>query len=203
MTRTAAIIDYGVGNIRSVTRVLEATPLTNGDNVEVVVTRDHDQVLTADLIMLPGVGSFGAATEQLASWKDDLVAAIKGGKPTLAVCLGMQLLFDKSEEGDGEGLGIFSGNVTSLTAQRVPHMGWNEIVDASGAPSSVPWAYYAHSFACRPNNESIVAGWTTYEDDRFASIVRSGNVLGTQFHPEKSDLAGVGLVHSFVAEVLS
>lgn len=203
MTKIAAIIDYGVGNIRSVTRVLEATQLASGEHVEVIITRDHGQVIGADLIVLPGVGSFGAATDQLSSWKDDLVSVIRDGTPTIGMCLGMQLMFEKSEEGSGEGLGVFSGNVTRLTSSRVPHMGWNEIVDRDGNKSDVPWAYFAHSFACRPDDDSVIAGFTTYQGDRFASIVRQGNILGTQFHPEKSDLAGVGLVHNFVAEVLS
>lgn len=200
--KIAAIIDYGVGNIRSVTRVIESTKLKSGDSVEVLVTRDHSRVLEADLIVLPGVGSFGAASEQLSDWKNDLVEVIVGGTPTIGVCLGMQLLFEKSEEGTGEGLGVLAGSVTKLSAPRVPHMGWNEILDGNGQKSPVPWAYFAHSFACRPTDDSIVSGWTTYEGDRFPSIVRSGNILGTQFHPEKSDLAGVSLVHSFVSEVL-
>lgn len=202
-TKTAAIIDYGVGNIRSVTRVIEATKLENGDNVKVIVTRDHDTVLEADLIVLPGVGSFGAATEQLRDWKNELVSVIQAGTPTIGMCLGMQLMFDKSEEGSGDGLGVIPGVVTRLTSIRVPHMGWNEILDGQGNKTPVPWAYFAHSFACRPDNEDVVKGWTTFEGDKFASIVRSGNILGTQFHPEKSDLAGVALVHDFVCEVLS
>ncbi len=204
MTKIAAIIDYGVGNIRSVSRVLEATPLTN-DNVEVVITRDHARVLSADLIVLPGVGSFGAATEELCDWKDDLVSVIHSGTPTIGMCLGMQLMFDKSEEGPGDGLGLFSGSVTRLTSRRIPHMGWNQIKEAwpPKGDKMPTWAYFAHSFACRPDDENVIAGYTTYQGDRFASIVRQGNILGTQFHPEKSDVAGVALVHSFVSEVLS
>ena len=201
--KLAAIVDYGVGNIRSVSRVLESALLSSGQQVEVILTRDHSQILNADLIVLPGVGSFGSASEQLAHWKVDLVSVIRGGTPTLGVCLGMQLLFEKSEESPGEGLAIFEGSVTKMTSKTVPHMGWNTISDSDGLPSAVPWAYFAHSFACRPDDENIVAGWTTYDGDRFASIVRKNNILGTQFHPEKSDLAGVKLVHSFVSEVLS
>lgn len=202
-TRIAALIDYGVGNIRSVTRVIETTKLQNGDNVEVVVTRNHDVVLNSDLIVLPGVGSFSAATEQLDSWRKELVSVIQGGTPTIGMCLGMQLMFDKSEEGQGQGLGVISGVVTRLTSKRVPHMGWNEILDEKGQKTAVPWAYFAHSYACRPDASAVVTGWTTFEGDRFASIIRSGNILGTQFHPEKSDLAGIKLVHDFVSEVLS
>ena len=201
--RIAAIIDYGVGNIRSVSRVLEATQLASGEKIEVVLTKDHGKVLEADLIILPGVGSFGSASEQLGSWKEDLVSVIRNGKPTMGVCLGMQLLFQKSEEGQGDGLGVFDGSVTKISSKTVPHMGWNEIFQPNSQPSKVPWAYFAHSYACRPDDESIVSGWTTYEGDRYPSIVRKNNILGTQFHPEKSDLAGVALVHDFVAEVLS
>jgi len=201
--RVAAIIDYGVGNIRSVSRVIESTKLESGEKIDVLLTRDHEQILNSDLIVLPGVGSFGSASEQLGDWKNDLVSVIQAGKPTMGVCLGMQLLFQKSEEGSGDGLGVFKGSVTKIASKTVPHMGWNEIFDSAGAPSKVPWAYFAHSYACRPDDESIVSGWTTYEGDRFSSIVRKGNILGTQFHPEKSDIAGVALVHDFVAEVLS
>lgn len=96
--KLAAIIDYGVGNIRSVSRVLESTGLASGEKVEVIVTREHSQILNADLIVLPGVGSFGSASEQLADWRNDLVSVIRSGTPTLGVCLGMQLLFGESEE---------------------------------------------------------------------------------------------------------
>lgn len=202
-TKIAALIDYGVGNIRSVSRVIEATELKNGDNIKVIVTRDHDVVLNSDLIVLPGVGSFGAATEQLDSWRNELVSVIQKGTPTIGMCLGMQLMFDKSEEGPGHGLGIIPGVVTRLTSKRVPHMGWNEILDEKGEKTPVPWAYFAHSYACRPDENAVVVGWTTFQGDKFASIVRSGNILGTQFHPEKSDLAGIALVHDFVSEVLS
>lgn len=201
--RSCAIIDYGVGNIRSVSRVIEATQLANGDSINVVITRDHKTVLDSDLIVLPGVGSFGAASEQLGSWRDELVGVIKSGTPTIGMCLGMQLMFEKSEEGSGDGLGLISGVVTKLTSKRVPHMGWNEILGSNGQETSVPWAYFAHSYACRPENEEVVKGWTSYQGDNFASIVRVENILGTQFHPEKSDLAGVALVHDFVSEVLS
>jgi glutamine amidotransferase len=201
-TKTIAIIDYGVGNIRSLTRTLENTPMTN-TVVKVVLTKNIDEVLNADMIMLPGVGSFGAAAEQLAPWRDVLHDAIKNGKPTLAVCLGMQILFNQSEESPGQGLGVFSGNVTRLNAVRVPNMGWNQVTSKTDMPTPVSWAYFAHSFACRPTDQSIVAATTTYEGDEYVSILRSGNVLALQFHPEKSDLAGVAFVHDFVQEMLS
>lgn len=203
MTKLAAIIDYGVGNIRSVTRVIESTELDSKERIEVVVSRDHDTIMNADLIVFPGVGSFQAATEQLTSWKDELLAVVQNGTPTLGMCLGMQLMFNKSEEGNGDGLGIFEGAVTRIAARRVPHMGWNKITDKQGNASDISWAYFAHSFACRAEDESIVTGWTTYEGDTFASMIRKGNVMGTQFHPEKSDIAGVALVQNFISEVLS
>lgn len=200
--KRVAIIDYGVGNIRSVSRVIESTSLEDNSSIEVVLTRDTSLILDSDLIVLPGVGSFNSASEQLFSFADELVSHINSGTPTVGICLGMQLLFEKSEEGSGDGLGVFKGSVTKLSSNRKPHMGWNKIQSTEKSNSQVPWAYFAHSYACRPDDEEIVVGWSTYDGDRFPAIVRKQNILGTQFHPEKSDLAGVRLLHNFISEVI-
>lgn len=199
----AVIIDYGVGNIRSLTRTLENSAAVTGHDVDVTVTKDVSLVSNADFLVLPGVGSYQAATAQLAHWREELSGIISGGMPTLAVCLGLQLLFDESEEGNGAGLGVFSGKVTTLKATQVPQMGWNKINAVSNKFDVMSWAYFAHSFACRPNDESIIAGTTTYEDDTYPSIIRTPSILATQFHPEKSDVVGIELVHSFMKDVLS
>lgn len=200
--KNAVIIDYGVGNIRSVTRVLESCRSKDGSEVKVQITESLDAIENADLLVLPGVGAFNAASAQLEPMADqirDLV--LNKSRPLIGVCLGMQLLFEKSEEGKGKGLAIFDGEVTGLTSQRVPHMGWNEITYQKNTTGPA-WAYFAHSYGCRPSDESIISGTTKYQGDTFPSVIRTSNVLATQFHPEKSDLKGVDLIKDFVSEVL-
>ena len=121
---------------------------------------------------------------------------------SLGICLGMQLLFDASEEGEGEGLGVFPGRVTRLRSRRVPHIGWNGVEQGAPLPQApLDTVYYAHSFACRAEQLGSVVGWTTHEEDRFPAAVRRGKVLGVQFHPEKSSAAGVRFVRAFLEEV--
>ena len=109
----------------------------------------------------------------------------------------MQLLFESSEEGEGRGLGLLAGRVRTLRTRRRPHMGWNA-VDGAGEPlvesSRLASAYFAHGFVCEPEDEGLVTAWTTHEDDRFASMIRCGNTLGVQFHPEKSSREGLALL---------
>lgn len=203
MSKKAVIIDYGVGNIRSVMRVLEGCTTNDGENLEVEITDALETIESADLLMLPGVGAFNAASEQLEPISKTISKLVLDeGRPLIGICLGMQLLFEKSEEGAGKGLGIFNGSVTQLTSQRILHMGWNEI-SYKGNAKGPSWAYFAHSYVCRPADESIIYGETTYQGDTFPSIIRFENVLGAQFHPEKSDLAGVKLLKDFVSEALS
>ena len=155
-----------------------------------------------DVLVLPGVGAFGAAVERLAPGRDAMRNAILGGLPTIGICLGMQLLFDASDEGDGAGLGIIPGRVTRLAAKRVPQIGWNGVDpcddDRLFAAAPLPIAYYANSFVCRPNDEHFVTAWTTHESDRFPAAVRAGSAVGVQFHPEKSSSDGVRFLHAFL-----
>ena len=124
-------------------------------------------------------------------------AALDSGLAAVGVCLGMQLLFDASDEGPGTGLGYFPGRVTRLAARRVPHMGWNQVEGSLALDA----AYFAHSYVCRAQDPGDVVGWTTYEGDRFPSAVRRGRVLGVQFHPEKSSRPGLEVLRRFVREV--
>jgi glutamine amidotransferase len=191
------LFDYGAGNLHSLAKALATAP-----DVEVHVQEDPVKALDTDLLVLPGVGAFGAAAARLAPGREPMRRALDAGLPCLGICLGMQLLFDASDEGEGQGLGFFRGRVTRLKSRRVPHIGWNSLEEHTAlSNASLDIAYYAHSFACRADEPASVVGWTTHEGDRFASTVRRGKVLGVQFHPEKSSAVGVRFVRAFLEEV--
>jgi imidazole glycerol-phosphate synthase subunit HisH len=199
--RRVTIFDYGAGNLHSLAKAL-AEP-----GLEVCVEPDPRRAIDTDVLVLPGVGSFAQAAGCLAPGREAMRdAMLHDGLPTLGVCLGMQLLFDESEEGPGSGLAIIPGCVTRLAARRVPQIGWNTVEGTrdsifDAAPMTV--AYYANSFACRPIADDSVIAWSRHEDDRFAAAVRAGeigNIVGVQFHPEKSSGAGVRLIKAFLAE---
>ena len=194
MTRIT-VFDYGAGNLHSLVKALAAP------GVEVLVETDPVAALDTDALVLPGVGAFGAATDRLAPGRRAMAAALEGGLPCLGICLGMQLLFARSEEGSGLGLGVIPGRVTRLLAPRVPHIGWNAVESATDpllvvAPLDV--AYYAHSYVCRPTDTATVTAWTEASGDRFPAVVRWRRTLGVQFHPEKSSSPGVRFVQAFV-----
>lgn len=190
------IFDYGAGNLHSLAKALE------GQGVMIVVECDPIRAIETDVLVLPGVGAFGAAVDRLAPGRDAMRAAIGEGLPTIGICLGMQLLFDASDEGGGEGLGIIPGRVERLKARRVPQIGWNEVEPRNddqlftAAPLRI--AYYANSFVCRPGDDGAVIAWTTHEDDRFPAAVRVGSAIGVQFHPEKSSAEGVRFLHAIL-----
>lgn len=191
------IFDYGAGNLHSLAKAVSA------DDVRVAVVSDPVAALETDVLVLPGVGNFSLAAARTESAREEMRQAIIGGLPTLGVCLGMQLLFDESDEGPGRGLGVVAGRVTSLQARRSPQIGWNTIDDAhdplfDAAPLST--AYYANGFVCRPRDSSSVIAWSTHEADRFPAAVRVGRALGVQFHPEKSSAAGVRFLRAFLEE---
>lgn len=192
-----SIFDYGAGNLHSLAKALES------ERDSVAIEADARRAIEADVLVLPGVGAFGAATERLSSGRDAMRDAILEGLPTIGICLGMQLLFDGSDEGEGMGLGIIGGSVTRLTAARVPQIGWNEVVpvlsDPLFAAAPLPIAYYANSYVCRPDDVRVVSAWTTHENDRFPAAVRFGAAVGVQFHPEKSSADGVRFLHAFLA----
>ena len=192
------IFDYGAGNLHSLAKALES------DGVAVAVESHPLRCIDTDVLVLPGVGAFGAAVERLAPDRDAMRHAILGGLPTIGICLGMQLLFDASDEGGGAGLGVIPGRVTRLEAQRVPQIGWNDVIPMDDEPlfaeAPLPIAYYANSFVCRPADERAVIAWTTHEGDRFPAAVRAGRAVGVQFHPEKSSAQGVRFLHAFLQE---
>jgi len=192
------IFDYGAGNLHSLAKALES------DGAIVAVESDVLLSINTDVLVLPGVGAFGAAVERLAPGRDVMRSAILGGLPTIGICLGMQLLFDSSDEGGGAGLGVIPGRVTRLEAKRVPQIGWNTVIPSDDDPlfaaAPLPIAYFANSFVCRPANERAVIAWTTHESDRFPAAVRAGGTVGVQFHPEKSSANGVRFLHAFLQD---
>jgi glutamine amidotransferase len=193
------VFDYGAGNLHSLVKALELSGA-----VVRVDTDPRRAVRDCDALVLPGVGAFTPAAERLAVGLDAMRAALHDGLPCLGICLGMQLLFDGSDEGPGEGLGVIAGRVTRLTAQRVPQIGWNRLEEVSESllhNAALEVAYYANSFVCRPaaGGDVHVTSWSEHEGDRFAASVRVGNVIGTQFHPEKSSAPGVAFVRAFLA----
>jgi imidazole glycerol-phosphate synthase subunit HisH len=193
-----ALIDYGTGNLHSLVKALE----TGGARVS--IEPELATAVAADAIVLPGVGAFGAASAQLATASVALHTALATGKPCLGICLGMQLLFESSEEGVGPGLGVLGGRVRRLHARRLPHMGWNDVMmmdDPLFAGIHQLQAYYANSFITEPADESDVIAWTQYGAERFPAAVRRDKVWGVQFHPEKSGAQGLRLIHNFLAQV--
>jgi imidazole glycerol-phosphate synthase subunit HisH len=191
----ATVLDLGVGNIHSLTRGLADLGLL------LKVTDDTRDALTSDLLVLPGVGSFAAATARIADVRLELRAALADGLPCLAICLGMQLLFEESEEGQGKGIGLLDGRSTRLSGPRVPHMGWNTVAATDVLPFGAEVMYFAHSYACRPRDTSLVGGWTEYDGDRFPAVVRAGRTTGVQFHPEKSGAAGRRFLRTWLESV--
>lgn len=189
-----SVVDYGVGNLHSISKGLERA----GAAVEVV--EDFSTLPAADCIVFPGVGAFGAAMDGLRPFTPSIRESIRSGTPVLGICLGMQVLFERSEESSGEGLGVFRGDVRRLDAPRVPHMGWNGVAHVDDplfegvAPGSE--FYFANSFICHPLEKVGIA--ETQYGDKFVSAVREGRVCGAQFHPEKSGAVGLKVLKNFV-----
>lgn len=196
-----AILDYGMGNLRSAEKALEKV------GAEVELTRDPGRIRAASGLVLPGVGAFPKAMKAVhALGFDELMREhVDAGKPVLGICLGMQLLFESStEHGGAKGLGLLGGEVVELDAPglKVPHIGWNEVSWTNGSALAErlpqPAAFYhVHSFAPRTPDDGEVIGWSTY-GSRFPSVVGRGNVFGVQFHPEKSGPDGLALLANFV-----
>lgn len=198
-----AIIDYDAGNLKSVEKAL----VSLGE--EVLVSRDSSEILQADKVILPGVGSFGDAMNNLD--KFGLVDTIKkvtgNGTPFLGICLGLQLLFKESDETPGaEGLDILPGKILKIPAKdgfKIPHMGWNSLDVKPGAKlfkglEGNPYVYFVHSYYLKAADEGIVAATTEYTTHIHASV-ESGNVFACQFHPEKSSDVGLKILKNFAS----
>lgn len=193
------VLDYSVGNLHSIRKAL----MSAGAEVE---QRDltPDAVADAEALVLPGVGAFDAAANQLDPVRDILQDRLREGTPLLGICLGMQLLLDESEEGTGKGLGWVPGRVTRLPHRKLPQIGWNNM-EPTGDHGLLqdlppdPHVYYVNSYAPEPEDEAHVLATTPYGKD-FAAIVRRGNAVGTQFHPEKSSVVGLTILRNWVRE---
>lgn len=197
-----AIIDYDAGNIKSVEKALKLL------GQEVTVTRDYETILNADRVILPGVGAFGDAMEKLRQYGLDKVIheIVEKKTPFLGICLGLQLLFERSEESPGvEGLGVLKGEIVRIPEKeglKIPHMGWNSLEFKGNGRlfeglSGEPYVYFVHSYYLRATDESIVTAVTEYGVKIHASV-ESGNVFACQFHPEKSSDAGIRILRNFV-----
>lgn len=194
------VFDYGAGNLHSLLKAL-AVP-----GAALHVEPDPRRAVDTDVLVLPGVGAFGAAAACLAPGRDEVRRALADGLPCLGVCLGMQLLFEGSDEGAGAGLALIAGRVRRLRARRVPQIGWNAL-EACGDPllacARLETAYYANGFVAEPEDASVVRAWSVHEEDRFPAVVRARRTVGVQFHPEKSSRAGVAFVRAFLEETRS
>ena len=194
-----AIIDYGVGNLRSVEKAFAAT------GCDALVSSDRNVLRSADRLVLPGVGAFAACMQALTERGfDQLVCErVAQGTPLLGVCVGMQLLFEESEEfGLTRGLGLLRGRVRRFSDDLVvPHVGWNQIRQRIVHPlfrgiADEAFFYFVHSYYCEPADKSVVLGETDY-GVAYASVTAQGNLCGVQFHPEKSQAAGLRLLANF------
>ncbi|MGQ0535174.1 MAG: imidazole glycerol phosphate synthase subunit HisH [Methanobacteriota archaeon] len=188
-----SLLNYGVGNLHSIRKALE---LAGGD-VRVVTDVPSDP----GCLVLPGVGAFGTAAAKLASRREALVAHLERGGPLLGVCLGMQLLFDSSEESPGRGLGFIRGRVERLPHEKLPQIGWNDLSTRDdplfrGLPDR-PHVYFVNSFAPVPKEPGVVIARADYGRP-FVAAVRKGHAWGVQFHPEKSSTEGLRMLKNFL-----
>lgn len=199
-----AIIDYDAGNLRSVEKAL----LSIGE--ETIVTRKHDEILAADKVILPGVGAFGDAMRKLKEYGlvDTIHEAVDSGKPFLGICLGLQLLFRRSDESDGvEGLSILPGEILRIPDApgiKIPHIGWNSLEVSEGARlfrglGENPYVYFVHSYYLKADDDSIVAATAEYGGTLIHASVQKDNVYACQFHPEKSGSVGMQILKNFAA----
>jgi len=200
---TIAVIDYDMGNLHSACKGLEKAGATT------IITADPDQITQADGVVLPGVGAFDPAMQNIraAHLEDPIKAAIASGKPFLGICVGMQILFDGSEEGTETGLGIIPGIVKRFRPElgiTIPHMGWNQL-EISQPQSHLwqdlpthPWLYFVHSFYAIPTDQSLVAAYTKHGTQMATAAIAQGNLMAVHFHPEKSAESVIKILANFV-----
>ncbi|AFY60680.1 imidazole glycerol phosphate synthase subunit HisH [Synechococcus sp. PCC 6312] len=202
--KTVAVIDYDMGNLHSVCKGLEFA------GVEPIVTDQAKDILDAAAVVLPGVGAFDPAMAHLhrRNLGELLPQVIAQGKPFLGICLGLQILFEKSEEGQAPGLGIFAGTVNRFQAEpdlTIPHMGWNQLhLSQPQLPlwqglEPEPWLYFVHSFYVAPREPTLTAATVTHGQQTVTAAIAQNNVMAVQFHPEKSATTGLKILKNFVS----
>ena len=199
------LIDYGMGNIHSVTKSLESL------GEEIILIKNFNESKSCKAIILPGVGAFDPAMNNLIN--TDLIVDLKNwinsGKSFLGICLGLQLLFECSDEGKVQGLGFLKGKVKKIpnvANQRIPHMGWcqllptkrNTLVDLEDLNN---WVYFVHSYHAIPNDHNVIAAQVNYGSEKLTAIIENDNLLACQFHPEKSGKTGESLLRRWLASI--
>ena len=211
MKRTVAVVDYGMGNLRSVSQAV--MHVARGSGVDVIVTSNPDEVFAAERVVLPGQGAMPDCMRELRdSGLQEAVLHAAANKPLMGVCVGMQMLLSRSEEGPTDGLNLIAGDVIRFQLEgrlqpdgsryKVPQMGWNEVYQAAPHPiwSGVPdgaYFYFVHSYYARPSDPRHSAGETDY-GSRFTCALARDNIFATQFHPEKSAEHGLALYRNFL-----
>ena len=192
-----AIFDYGAGNIFSLKNSLDKT----GATVDVITNFDKPNIYSG--LLLPGVGNFDPAIKSICKSKTDFNDYVKDNTPVLGICLGMEMFFDKSEEGNEKGLGVIKGDVIILPpSMKVPHMGWNNLeIKKSGkileGVKDSTWVYFVHSYMVKPANNDVITAESDY-GIKVPAVVEQGNFFGTQFHPEKSGKVGKIMIQNFL-----
>ncbi|HJV95948.1 MAG TPA: imidazole glycerol phosphate synthase subunit HisH [Albitalea sp.] len=211
MTRTVAVVDYGMGNLRSVSQAV--IHVARGSGVDVIVSNQPDEIVAAERIVLPGQGAMPDCMRELReSGLQEAVLHAAAHKPLMGVCIGMQMLLSRSEEGPTDGLGLIEGEVIRFRLEgrlqpdgsryKVPQMGWNQVIQArphplwAGVPDSA-YFYFVHSYYARPSDAHHSVGETEY-GERFTCALARDNIFATQFHPEKSAEHGLALYRNFL-----
>ena len=201
-----AVVDYGMGNLHSVCKALEKAGAIPK------ITNSPKDLVAADAIVLPGVGAFDPAVQHLRSrgFEEPIKEAIESGKPFLGICLGLQMLFDASEEGRQPGLGIIKGKVRRFRPEpgiTIPHMGWNQLEFTQPKSNlwehlpSNPWVYFVHSYYVDPIDSQVRAAAVTHGNQTVTAAIAIDNLLAVQFHPEKSSNIGLQILSNFVAQL--
>ncbi|NEN91975.1 MAG: imidazole glycerol phosphate synthase subunit HisH [Okeania sp. SIO3H1] len=205
---TIAVIDYDMGNLHSVCKGLEKTGATPK------ITDSPIEIEQADAVILPGVGSFDPAVQHLRSrhLETPIKQVIASGKPFLGICLGLQILFESSEEGQEPGLGILAGKVRRFKSEpglTIPQMGWNQLQFTQpdhplwSEIASQPWVYFVHSYYVDPTDSQVTAATVTHGHQTVTAAVGQNNLMAVQFHPEKSSILGLKILSNFVNKVIS
>ena len=189
-----SLADYRVGNLHSLKKSLENC------GAKVTVVTSMDELLDAECIAFPGVGAFDKTMEALLPYREEICKKLESGTPGLGICIGTQILTNRSEEGTSPGLGFIDGEVVRLKAKKVPHMGWNFVESEDPIMDGIESRhfYFANSYYCEPVDRAYVKGTTEYEGFVFPTMFRKKNFIGTQFHPEKSSASGLKFISNFV-----